>query len=144
MLEGFVEDLRDFLSDSLPDICFVADFSKDNKETPLKKVTVSVGVGSAEFSQAALGGFLGCDAAGEGERFGKAIKAEIGFRIFAPLSCEGADCYNAFSRIAQRLYHAGGMSFCVESVFCRGVYYDRVNGAKVLDAGAVISMCAEI
>lgn len=144
MLKGFVEQLREFLSVALPDICFVADFSKGQKETPLKKITVSIGVNSAEFSEAALGGILGCGDLCQESKLGRLLKTEIGFKIFAPLAFEGADCYDAFSRIVERLYFRGGADFSVESVFCRGISYDRVNAAKVLDAGVVLSMCAEM
>lgn len=144
MLERMVAEIRDLLSVGLPDVSFVTDFSKEKKENPLKRITVSVGLNSAEFYEVALGDFLGCDTdLQQGERYGKLLKAEIGFKICVPISLDGVDSYDVFSRIADKVYFGGGNRWSVESVFCRGLSYDRVTSAKVLEAGVVVSICAE-
>ncbi len=141
MPDRLLDEIVNLLSEQLPDIRFVKGFAAEGKETPLKKVTVAVEVSSAEFAGGPLGGFLGCNDRGR-EIFGKLMRATIGFRIFVPLDFEGADCLEVFAKIAEKMYASALGGFCLESVYSRGLYYDRINGAKAMSAGAVFTLFA--
>lgn len=125
------ETLR-FLSsrEELADLTFCEDFPAAAKESPLRRITVAVGLEQADCVPDALGHFWG-DSTG-GTLTGAPWKLRIRLQIHAPNRMGGAACRKAFSRIWEALYFDA--PFPVTAAGCGPVSARRETGSLELDA----------
>lgn len=125
------ETLR-FLSsrEELADLTFCEDFPAAAKESPLRRITVAVGLEQADCVPDALGHFWG-DSAG-GALTGAPWKLRIRLQIHAPNRLGGTACRKAFSRIWEALYFDA--PFSITAAGCEPVSARRETGSLELDA----------
>ena len=126
------ETLR-FLSsrEELADLTFCEDFPAAAKESPLRRITVAVGLEQADCVPDALGHFWG-DSAG-GTLTGAPWKLRIRLQIHAPNRLGGAACRKAFSRIWEALYFDAALP-CYRRRMrpCQRAQGNRLAGARRL------------
>ncbi len=125
------ETLR-FLSsrEELADLAFCEDFPAAAKESPLRRITVAIGLEQANCVPDFLGQLCG-------EQAGNALTGapwalRIRLQIHAPNRLGGAACREAFSRIWEALYFDA--PFPVTAAGCGPVSARRETGSLELDA----------
>lgn len=134
-MSGFLETVGEtlrFLSnrEELRDLVFCEDFPASAKESPLRRITVAVGLEQADCVPDALGRFLG-------EREGRALTGapwtlRIRLQIHAPNRLGGSACRDAFERIWEALFFDA--PFAVTAAWCGPVNARRETGSLELDA----------
>lgn len=132
VLSNAVQEVLHFLSgqESLSHVVFCEEYPAAQKDSPLRRVTVAIGLGQTGCTPDALGGFLG-------EREGRAWigypwTLRIRLQIHAPNRMGAAACRKAFEHIWESLLFDA--PFPITAAGCGTVAARRETGSLELEA----------
>lgn len=132
VLSGAVREVLRFLSgqEALSGIVFCEDYPAARKDSPLRHVTVAIGLEQADCVPSALGRFLG-------EREGYAWSGypwtlRMRLQIHAPNRLGGTACRETFERVWESLFFDA--PFPITAAGCGDVTAHRETGALRLNA----------
>lgn len=134
-MSGFLDAVKEvlrFLSEweALSDVTFCEDYPAAKKDSPLRRITVAVGLERAECTPDVLGRFIG-------ERDGHALTGypwtlRIRLQIHAPNRLGGSACQETFERIWEALFFDA--PFAVTAAGCGPVSARKETGSLELNA----------
>lgn len=132
VLASAVREVLCFLSgrETLADVVFCEDYPAVQKASPLRHITVAIGLEQADCLPAALGNFLGVQ---EGcAKIGYPWTLRMRMQIHVPNRMGGAACRETFERIWEALFFDA--PFSTTAAGCGNIAARRETGSLELNA----------
>lgn len=107
------------------------------KETPLRRVSIAIGIEKVDCYPAALGDYIGEVGTPLGSLLGRMADITLAIGIYSPLRSDGSDCFTIFSSIIRHLMSVQNMSF--DRISCSSVRYVRDVSAYYMPCTATFS-----
>lgn len=119
----------------------ITEYPDTEREFPLRKPCVAIGLGSAKITPGGMGGYLGTDGGAEG-LFGSRIRLTLRFDLLVPSEQGGGVCHRLYEELCQALIlEEGPVPFeeisCGELIFDSGSRAFRMTAEASFTAGFV-------
>lgn len=127
--------IMQFLQDShrFGGVGLVSRFPASERDFPLKRPMIAVGIDSVELGCGGLGGYYGEQQGGS--VYGSTAVVTLALEIFAPAREGGDRCHALFEALCDVLV-LGQNPFCIGKLACGGVAFDGAVGGNRLAAKA--------
>ena len=115
--------------ESLSEVRFTEEFPCAYKESPLKKITVSIGVGDMTINDVSIGNVISVD--GNTAEYGRQAEYKILTDIYVPFLMDGKRGFEIFTKLLDELIF--NADFDIIKAGCKQVKTSREAGAKILE-----------